>query len=205
MMAFYSTWEELRLQQIRRLHRHGHAAGDDPLRGGALLAGSAADLRLDAHQRAFARCSCAGARWRRSTISTARRRCSSRRRRSACFRREYWRRLRPIMNGLRRQFRRADLALGADRAGRSGGPCRTCGAGAERGEGAFPSRRLAAGARRLYVLDHLEYDATSLADEYFRDVKAHVPIQLPHAPLFPRRRRARTPAAQPHGARTGIC
>ncbi|HXT08926.1 MAG TPA: homoserine O-succinyltransferase [Roseiarcus sp.] len=37
----------------------------------------------------------------------------------------------------------------------------------------------AARARRLYVLDHLEYDATSLADEYFRDVKAGVPINPP--------------------------
>ena len=35
-------------------------------------------------------------------------------------------------------------------------------------------------ARRLYVLDHLEYDATSLADEYFRDVQANVPIKPPH-------------------------
>jgi len=34
--------------------------------------------------------------------------------------------------------------------------------------------------RRLYVLDHLEYDSTSLADEYFRDIKANVPIKLPH-------------------------
>ena len=34
-------------------------------------------------------------------------------------------------------------------------------------------------ARRLYVLDHLEYDATSLADEYFRDVKAGISIKLP--------------------------
>jgi homoserine O-succinyltransferase len=33
--------------------------------------------------------------------------------------------------------------------------------------------------RRLYVLDHLEYDATSLADEYFRDLKAEIPISLP--------------------------
>ncbi|MDR3529978.1 MAG: homoserine O-succinyltransferase [Rhodopila sp.] len=33
--------------------------------------------------------------------------------------------------------------------------------------------------RRLYVLDHLEYDSSSLADEYFRDIKANVPIKLP--------------------------
>ncbi|WP_151180429.1 homoserine O-succinyltransferase [Hypericibacter terrae] len=33
--------------------------------------------------------------------------------------------------------------------------------------------------RRLYVLDHLEYDSGSLADEYFRDLKAEVPIKLP--------------------------
>lgn len=33
--------------------------------------------------------------------------------------------------------------------------------------------------KRLFVLDHLEYDARSLADEYFRDVKADVPIKLP--------------------------
>lgn len=33
--------------------------------------------------------------------------------------------------------------------------------------------------RRLFVLDHLEYDAHSLADEYFRDIKAEVPIRLP--------------------------
>jgi homoserine O-succinyltransferase/O-acetyltransferase len=34
-------------------------------------------------------------------------------------------------------------------------------------------------SRRLYVLDHLEYDSGSLADEYFRDIKASVPIKLP--------------------------
>jgi homoserine O-succinyltransferase len=33
--------------------------------------------------------------------------------------------------------------------------------------------------RRLYVLDHLEYDSNSLADEYFRDLGAGVPIRLP--------------------------
>jgi homoserine O-succinyltransferase len=33
--------------------------------------------------------------------------------------------------------------------------------------------------RRLYVLDHLEYDSGSLADEYFRDIKAGVPIKPP--------------------------
>jgi homoserine O-succinyltransferase len=35
------------------------------------------------------------------------------------------------------------------------------------------------GGRRLYVLDHLEYDSGSLAEEYFRDVKANVPIRPP--------------------------
>jgi len=35
------------------------------------------------------------------------------------------------------------------------------------------------GGKRLYVFDHLEYDAESLADEYFRDLKANVPIKLP--------------------------
>jgi homoserine O-succinyltransferase len=33
--------------------------------------------------------------------------------------------------------------------------------------------------RRLYMLDHLEYDSESLADEYFRDLKANVPITPP--------------------------
>ncbi|HWK47179.1 MAG TPA: homoserine O-succinyltransferase [Stellaceae bacterium] len=33
--------------------------------------------------------------------------------------------------------------------------------------------------RRLYVLDHLEYDSGSLAEEYFRDIKAEMPIKLP--------------------------
>lgn len=33
--------------------------------------------------------------------------------------------------------------------------------------------------RRLFVLDHLEYDSGSLADEYARDVGAGVPIRLP--------------------------
>lgn len=33
--------------------------------------------------------------------------------------------------------------------------------------------------RRLYVLDHLEYDSGSLAEEYFRDLNANVPIKLP--------------------------
>ena len=34
------------------------------------------------------------------------------------------------------------------------------------------------------MLDHLEYDSASLADEYFRDLKANIPIKLP-AQLFP--------------------
>jgi homoserine O-succinyltransferase len=36
------------------------------------------------------------------------------------------------------------------------------------------------GTRRLFVLDHMEYDATSLGDEYARDIAANVPIKLPH-------------------------
>jgi homoserine O-succinyltransferase len=35
------------------------------------------------------------------------------------------------------------------------------------------------GGRRLYVLDHLEYDSGSLAEEYFRDLNANVPIRPP--------------------------
>lgn len=35
-------------------------------------------------------------------------------------------------------------------------------------------------ARRLYMFNHVEYDSTSLADEYFRDVDAGVPIKMPH-------------------------
>jgi homoserine O-succinyltransferase len=34
-------------------------------------------------------------------------------------------------------------------------------------------------SRRLYVLDHLEYDADSLSNEYFRDIKANVPVRPP--------------------------
>ncbi|WP_337267822.1 homoserine O-acetyltransferase MetA [Oryzifoliimicrobium ureilyticus] len=33
--------------------------------------------------------------------------------------------------------------------------------------------------RRLYMFNHVEYDSTSLADEYFRDVDAGVPIKMP--------------------------
>jgi homoserine O-succinyltransferase len=34
--------------------------------------------------------------------------------------------------------------------------------------------------RRLYMFNHVEYDSTSLADEYFRDVNAGIPIKMPH-------------------------
>ncbi|WP_176082701.1 homoserine O-succinyltransferase [Martelella sp. HB161492] len=34
-------------------------------------------------------------------------------------------------------------------------------------------------ANRLYMFNHVEYDSSSLADEYFRDVAAEVPIDLP--------------------------
>ena len=37
---------------------------------------------------------------------------------------------------------------------------------------------------RLYILNHVEYDSTTLADEYFRDVKAGTPIEMP-ANYFP--------------------
>jgi homoserine O-succinyltransferase len=33
---------------------------------------------------------------------------------------------------------------------------------------------------RLYMFNHVEYDSTSLSEEYFRDVHAGVPIKLPH-------------------------
>jgi len=33
---------------------------------------------------------------------------------------------------------------------------------------------------RLYMFNHVEYDSTSLADEYFRDVNAGIPIKMPH-------------------------
>lgn len=33
---------------------------------------------------------------------------------------------------------------------------------------------------RLYMFNHVEYDSTSLADEYFRDVQAGIPIKMPH-------------------------
>lgn len=35
-------------------------------------------------------------------------------------------------------------------------------------------------ANRLYMFNHVEYDSTSLGDEYFRDKSAGIPIKLPH-------------------------
>jgi homoserine O-succinyltransferase len=46
--------------------------------------------------------------------------------------------------------------------------------------------------RRLYVLDHLEYDSGSLAEEYFRDIDANVPIEPP-VDYFPEDDPARPP------------
>ena len=46
--------------------------------------------------------------------------------------------------------------------------------------------------RRLYVLDHLEYDSDTLAGEYFRDVKANEPI-APPLNYFPNNDPAQTP------------
>jgi homoserine O-succinyltransferase len=48
------------------------------------------------------------------------------------------------------------------------------------------------GTRRLHVLDHMEYDATSLGDEYARDIAAKVPIKLPHD-YFPANDPAKAP------------
>jgi homoserine O-succinyltransferase len=54
--------------------------------------------------------------------------------------------------------------------------------------------------QRLYVLDHLEYDSESLAEEYFRDLKANVPIRPPFN-YFPNddpaQRRSGSAAAEP--------
>ena len=38
--------------------------------------------------------------------------------------------------------------------------------------------------KRLYIFNHIEYDSTSLAEEYFRDVEAGTPIDMP-ANYFP--------------------
>ncbi|HVJ40451.1 MAG TPA: homoserine O-succinyltransferase [Dongiaceae bacterium] len=46
--------------------------------------------------------------------------------------------------------------------------------------------------RRLFVLDHLEYDSGSLANEYFRDLDAEIPIKLPFN-YFPNDDMALTP------------
>ncbi len=35
-------------------------------------------------------------------------------------------------------------------------------------------------ANRLYIFNHIEYDSTSLKEEYDRDIAAKVPIDLPH-------------------------
>jgi len=37
-----------------------------------------------------------------------------------------------------------------------------------------------AAGRRLYMFNHIEYDSTTLAKEYFRDVEAGVRIEVPH-------------------------
>jgi homoserine O-succinyltransferase/O-acetyltransferase len=37
---------------------------------------------------------------------------------------------------------------------------------------------------RLYIFNHLEYDSSTLGDEYFRDVTAGTPIEIPHG-YFP--------------------
>ena len=37
---------------------------------------------------------------------------------------------------------------------------------------------------RLYIFNHIEYDSTSLAEEYFRDIEAGTPIEMP-ANYFP--------------------
>jgi homoserine O-succinyltransferase len=34
--------------------------------------------------------------------------------------------------------------------------------------------------RRLYMFNHIEYDSTTLANEYFRDIGAGTPTKLPH-------------------------
>jgi homoserine O-succinyltransferase len=46
--------------------------------------------------------------------------------------------------------------------------------------------------RRLYMFNHIEYDSTTLANEYFRDVEAGMPIEVPHD-YFPNDDPNRTP------------
>lgn len=45
---------------------------------------------------------------------------------------------------------------------------------------------------RLYIFNHIEYDSTSLADEYFRDLSAGKPINVP-ANYFPKDDTSKTP------------
>jgi homoserine O-succinyltransferase len=45
---------------------------------------------------------------------------------------------------------------------------------------------------RLYMFNHIEYDSTSLKEEYERDVQAAVPIAVPHG-YFPDDDPARPP------------
>jgi homoserine O-succinyltransferase len=47
-------------------------------------------------------------------------------------------------------------------------------------------------ANRLYMFNHIEYDSTSLKDEYDRDVAAGVPIEVPHG-YYPQNDPAQAP------------
>jgi len=49
-----------------------------------------------------------------------------------------------------------------------------------------------AAGRRLYIFNHLEYDSTTLKDEYDRDVAAGTPIEVP-ANYYPDDDPSRTP------------
>jgi homoserine O-succinyltransferase len=44
----------------------------------------------------------------------------------------------------------------------------------------------------LHMFNHVEYDSTSLADEYFRDIAANKPIAIPRN-YFPRNDPSRSP------------
>ncbi len=70
-------------REIRRLHHYRRADRDAALRRRDLLERDARDLRLDAQPMSIRPFSSAGARWRRSTISTACPSMRCRRRRSA--------------------------------------------------------------------------------------------------------------------------
>ena len=190
IISFYRDFEDIRAEKFDGFIVTGAPVETDAVRGGDLLGRTVRGVRLDAHQRAFDLQRLLGRAGGRASFPRHAEVSACRRRRSASTATAIWRRPRLICAAFPTTSRFRSRA-GPRCAAMTFRPASGLQVLMESDETGLCMLHDPA-HRALHMFNHIEYDSSSLADEYFRDVAAGKPIALP-GHYFPKNDPTRQP------------